>query len=113
MKNAPLLVINERSPWAFAKSSPTSQTKTLSRSCSGARKASRLPSGEISAPLIFGLSKKSAIGIFGDCSSASAVSDNKRLMDRRTVRRPFMGDSIEIWLRRRGTCSDCTGRHHW
>ena len=46
---------------AFAEFRPiaTSQTQTFRRVASGARKARRLPSGEIAALLIFGLSKKS------------------------------------------------------
>jgi hypothetical protein len=43
----------------------TSPTQTFMRLPSGARKASCLPSGEIAALLIFGLSKKSLSGMRG------------------------------------------------
>ena len=52
-----------------------SQTQMLRRLFSGERKARRLPSGEISAPLIFGLSKKSLRGIAGGLLAVCATKE--------------------------------------
>ena len=50
---------------ADAKSLSVSQTHMLRRLFSGERNTRRVPSGEIAAPLIFGLSKKILRGIVG------------------------------------------------
>jgi hypothetical protein len=61
--------------FADAKSLPVSQTHMLRRLFSGERKARRFPSGEIAAPLIFGLSKKSLRGISRDLSVVCATKE--------------------------------------